>query len=257
MIVCSNLSGYNNKLVLASLFVSLLAASTYPRIASFNGQRHRQAGSKMDRRLSVTHVMVVQLSSCPAPSSVDAAVGAMSAATGEEHKLTRQDDSGSLLREYGGRARTPGNSAVYERKFMCLAISGGLVSVLEVVEPLCHVGWARALSRGLLDKRDILSMARMPRWWGALAQTGGWGVTGKEKFQAKAPDNSGPLVVGAVDSVGGYHTAEGLDRRTIFGDDDRAEFLVMSECGWLGWYQGYNGEFEVSMAFLLVEGVYL
>lgn len=211
----------------------------------------------MDRRLSVTHVMVVQLSACSAPSSVDAVAGEIPAATGEENKLTRQDDSGSLLCEYGDRTRTLANSEVCKRMSMCLAVSGGLVSVLEVVEPLCYVGWARERSRRFLNKREILSMVRTPCWWGALVQTGGQGATGKENLQEKVPDNSGPLVVGTVNSVAGYLAAEGVDSGTILGVDDRAGFLVMSECGWLGWYQGYNGEFEVSVTFLLVEGVYL
>lgn len=201
--------------------------------------------------------MVVQLSACPASSSVDAAAGAMSAATGGEHKLIRQEYSGSLLCEHGDRARTPGNSAVCEGKVMCLAVSGGLVSVLEVVEPLCHVGWARALSRRLLDKREILRMARIPCWWGATAQIGGRGVTGKEKLQAKVPDNGGLLVACPANSVTGYLAAEDVDSGTIVGDGNRAGFLVMNESGWLGWYQGCNREFEVRVAFLFVGGLHL
>lgn len=113
---------------------------------------------------------------------------------------------------------------------LCVAVSGGLASVLELVQPLRHVGWAgrdAVVSNTAVEakaygkKREVLRMARVPSTWRRAAGIG-------ECKDAKAENG---------------HNAE-----TVVDDFDgeAEEFMVMCEDGWLGWYQCHHRRFEVS-----------
>lgn len=111
---------------------------------------------------------------------------------------------------------------------ICVAVSGGLASVLELVQPLRHVGWAgrdttpsttfAAAAHG--KRREVLRMARVPSTWRRAA--------------AKIVDSK---------HAGNDHNAE-----TVVDDVDgeSEDFMVMCEDGWFGWYQCHHRRFEVS-----------
>ena len=111
----------------------------------------------------------------------------------------------------------------------CVAVSGGLASVMELVHPLRHVGWAgrgtvteaapTTAPHGSEKKREILRMSRVPSTWRR--------AVGIEGCKAVGNDHYAEPLVGDVDGAAG-------------------EFMVMCEDGWLGWYQSHHRRFEVS-----------
>lgn len=76
--------------------------------------------------------------------------------------------------------KTIGSPELYNRKKLCLAVSGGLISVLEATTPLWHMGWASGEGGMVSDdgSGEILQMARTPFGWGDTS--GGVIITGKE-----------------------------------------------------------------------------
>lgn len=153
-------------------------------------------------------------------AAADTAGRGTSLSTGKGGENFQAPAKGSSWAEVIASARGESGGGGSGRDF-CVAISGGLVSVLEVVEPLQHVGWVgrettTALTTGIYGgggkKREVARMARVPSVWRPA-------------------------------------TAE---------DDDCAadDFMVMCEDGWFGWYHGCHGRFEVSEIGVLFPCIY-
>lgn len=115
----------------------------------------------------------------------------------------------------------------------CVAVSGGLASVLELVQPLRHIEWAgrdpgtpavAVAPHGAGKKREVLRMARVPPTW-RRAEIG-VAVDGRKDGAHDHND----VTAAAVEDV----------------DGEAEEFMVMCDDGWVGWYQSHHRRFEVS-----------
>lgn len=104
---------------------------------------------------------------------------------------------------------------------VCVAISGGLMSVLEVVAPLWHIGLAGEGAQESQERKQVLTMARAPR---------GWGETALElrALSASTPTYGEREIVLSEEGKAGGNTYS-------------CGFLVMCEGGWIGWYHGSGG----------------
>lgn len=149
---------------------------------------------------------------------------------------------------------------------LCLAVSGGLISVLEVVAPLWHLHWAGAKSGGSDKRRNVLQMMRTPYGWGAkiehaldadsdasvdvdLAEDSTSSETEKE---GRVP--RGMAVRPNVTSSGvGLETPSNSVTDTTTDSDetrdpgDEAGIIVLCDGGWVGWYRS-SPSFEVRLA---------
>ena len=192
-----------------------VARKSSAAIATSTGRGYHREGTSVNRSPSVTHAMVVHF-----PARITLSL------SGEETPLVRRLDKAPLPCDFDDVVRPSDDGGSKRSKTVCLAISGGLVSVLELVEPL----WQ--FEKEPVKRREVLRMARTPRWWG---------VGGKKKG-------------GAAKRVRGSLAAKTDDHETIEGHGNRAGFVVMSEGGWLGWYHGFYGTFDVRMNHMLVQG---
>ncbi|CAM9177663.1 unnamed protein product, partial [Ectocarpus fasciculatus] len=185
-----------------------------------SGDRLGNSRFAANRRPGVSHIMAIRLSAGEEArvfgSGLDARhAGAHTAGRGTSLSRERGAENfqapakGSSWAEANVSATGEGGGGGGGRDF-CIAVSGGLVSVLEVVEPLQHVGWVgrettTALTAGVYEgggkKREVARMARVPSVWRPA-------------------------------------TAEDVD---CAADD----FMVMCDDGWFGWYHGCHGKFEL------------
>lgn len=101
---------------------------------------------------------------------------------------------------------------------ICVAISGGLMSVLEVVAPLWHIGLAGEGAQESQERKQVLTMARAPCGWGNTA------------FEPGALSASTPTYGEGEIVLSGEGKAA--------GNTNSCGFLVMCEGGWIGWYHG-------------------
>lgn len=209
--------------------------------SSIGGARGDPIGGSQfvaDRRPGVSHIMVACLpvgrdvqtfggrgGAVVAAETTGSAVGSRSEEVRLKVLLQAGAEDGSMA-PHEARAGQDYRS-VGGRDF-CVVVSGGLASVLELVQPLRHVGWAgrdavaetaAAARHGAGKKREILRMARMPSTWRRAVAIG----------DCKAADDE--------------HSAEALVDDV---DSEAEEFMVMCEDGWFGWYQSHHRRFEVS-----------
>lgn len=163
--------------------------------------------------------------------------------------------SGSLRTGAGGYGigQCDGNRSSSGRDF-CVAVSGGLASVLELVQPLQHIGWAgrdtspmlAAVLHGIGKTREILRMARVPSaWWraGAVVKAG-QAFSSRPRGESYGEDFAG--------NGKHYCHAAAAETGTVSQDVDDGEggFIVMCEDGWFGWYHSYHRRFEVNTVWL-------
>ncbi len=129
---------------------------------------------------------------------------------------------------------------------LCVAVSGGLACVLELVQPLRHVAWAgrditaaaalAAVFHGTGKKREVLRMTRVPLTWGRAAAAAAKGSRMGFDGAGGASDNrNGSTVTAAGTSATAEEEA----------DEEAEDFLVMCDGGWFGWYRSYHRRFEV------------
>lgn len=221
----------------------------------------RKGGSQFaaDRRPAVSHIMVACLTAGGgAPTlgrgsgSVAAVASVLSAAAVSAGRQSEEVKQNSLSQAAatGGSSMAPSNNrggqgcqSVGGRDF-CVAVSGGLASVLELVQPLRRVGWAgrdtgSTISMapelyGAWKKREILRLVRVPSTWRrAGAATPLEGVFEEQKNADDAhndPTTASSAAEAAVDDI----------------DGEAEEFVVMCEDGWFGWYQSHHRRFEVT-----------
>lgn len=193
----------------------------YTSGSATSGDRVGNGRFAANRRPGVSHIMAIRLSAGEEArvfgSGVDARRAAAdttgrgtSLSTGKGGENFQAPAKGSSWAEVIVSARGKSGGGGSGRDF-CVAVSGGLVSVLEVVEPLQHVGWVgrettAALTAGVYGgggkKREVARMARVPWVWRSA----------REEDVDCAPD----------------------------------DFMVMCDDGWFGWYHGYHERFEVS-----------
>lgn len=168
--------------------------------------------------------MTARLSAGPPPFLSRATETTVQAAT---HALGRAKGSAHFSQDIG---MSENNSSTIKSgaggRDICVAISGGLASVLEAVVPLWHVGWAGNRSTSSSGTKNILRMTRSPPEWRGLQ-------TGKGDGRSNTSRGSTPAF------------EEGNRNATEYDDDGRG-FFVMCEGGWLGWYHGCDGNFQVN-----------
>lgn len=136
-----------------------------------------------------------------------------------------------------------GHGGVGSRDF-CVAISGGLVSVLEVVVPLWHVGWAGERSTTSSRDREILRIARTPSRWGALvpARSEVENNTAPRSTQ-RCEDRSGTEE--STPRAGSSRGEETNYTAAKRGVHRGSGFIVMCEGGWVGWFHDHHRNLEV------------
>eukprot|EP00752_Nemacystus_decipiens_P008616 g7695.t1 len=175
-----------------------------------------------DRRPGVSHIMVACLPVGHDVQPVAGGSGAISTITSAGAAAWRQSkDTKASAPRHSGAARTADrageDSRIVGGRDCCVVVSGGLASVLELVLPLRHVGWAgrdttpNTTSAGSEHgkKREVLRMARVPSSWQRAALS---------------------IAQTVVDDV----------------DGEAEEFMVMCSGGWLGWYQCHHRRFELA-----------
>lgn len=225
--------------------LSRKARGTYRASASLSDGRNGGGPSESqfaaNRRPGVSHVMTVRLSVSGETHSLGSDTetawpnGAITT-PGEARapKNTSRDKAisagnpetfGDPISAVNGRSGRGYSTGVSGGRDFCIAVAGGLASVLEVFQPLQHVGWAGrvtepaqaattvALAEMLHSggkRREILGMSRVPSAWRRAATAAA--------------------------------TAEGQEHIVDNGGDD---VVVMCGGGWVGWYHGCHGRFEV------------
>lgn len=201
--------------------------------------------------------MVVQLQGgVPAGLTSDATV---TAGNRPRPAGTIADASGMSVTPAAEGSKCPRREVSDERdsvagwKDFCLAVSGGLVSVLEMATPLWHVGWTGAWSGPSGPRREILRLIRTPLEWGEWlgdvvvreAGTKGPGLTG-EGAGARVK-SSRPLMtssgVGLATPSNSMTDTTGSSDWTL-GADNTTGIIALCEGGWIGWYR-WAQRFEV------------
>ncbi|CAM9258655.1 unnamed protein product [Ectocarpus sp. 4 AP-2014] len=195
-------------------------SADYTSGSATSGDRVGNGQSAANRRPGLSHIMAIRLSAGKEAGVFDSGVDARRTApdtagrgtllsTGKGGENFPAPAKGSSWAEVIASARGKSGGGGSGRDF-CVAVSGGLISVLEVVEPLQHVGWVgrkttAALTAGVYGggekKREVARMARVPSVW---------------------------------------RSARGKDVDCAADD-----FMVMCDDGWFGWYHGYHGRFEL------------
>lgn len=195
-----------------------------------------------DRRPAVSHIMVACLPLSGSAQTFSGSNGAVVAISTAGSTTGRQPEEIRLkvLLEAGAAdgIMAPSNTgggndyrSVGGRDF-CVAVSGGLASVLELVQPLRHVGWAGtgtgskttppAALHGVGKTREVLRMMRVPSTWRRAEAAAAAAIEERKD----------------VDSDHNETVADDVD-----GEAD--EFMVMCQDGWFGWYQSHHRRFEV------------
>lgn len=204
-----------------------------------------------DRRPAVSHIMVACLPVGGGDKTVGDSSGAvMSIATAGLAAGRQSGDCKARALLHAGVADgilTPreARDGLHHRavggRDLCVAVSGGLASVLELVQPLRHVAWAgrdtgskgnaAAALHGAVRKREIFRMARVPSTWRRA-------VAIEELKDADHNNNNDAAAAAAAEA----------DAETVVDDVDgeAEEFMVMCQGGWFGWYRRLHGRFEVS-----------
>lgn len=141
-------------------------------------------------------------------------------------------------------------------KDICVAVSGGLISLLEVVSPLWHVGCASMRPEKSETGREIQRMMRAPPAWakglvgavkvkGTTSATDIGGARGgaSSRGMRNASTSSGIVVTTPSNSF--LETTDSAERAHDSGDTPGV--LLLCDGGWVGWYRwSYN--FEVRRA---------
>ncbi|CBN73996.1 hypothetical protein Esi_0009_0188 [Ectocarpus siliculosus] len=192
----------------------------YTSVSATSGDRVGNGRFAANRRPGVSHIMAIRLSAGEEAGVFGSGVDTRRAAadttgrgtslcTGKGGENFQAPAKGSSWAEVIASARGKSGGGGSGRDF-CVAVSGGLISVLEVVEPLQHVGWVGRettadLTAGVYGgggkKREVARMMRVPSVWRSARE---------EDIDCAADD-----------------------------------FMVMCDDGWFGWYHGYHGRFEL------------
>jgi len=211
--------------------------------ASGGGARGDPIGGSQfaaDRRPGVSHLMAVFLSAGGRGGHQEGIAKSLREAT---------TTGGSVITRAagGGGGRVSGRGYCDGREF-CVAVSGGLACVLELVQPLRHVAWAGrdttaaaalvAALHGTGKKREVLRMTRVHSTWRRAAAA------------AAAAEYSriGGDCAGDASEYPNASTVTAAGASGTFGEEaggEAEDFMVMCEGGWFGWYRNYHCRFEV------------
>ncbi|CAB1106295.1 unnamed protein product [Ectocarpus sp. CCAP 1310/34] len=190
----------------------------YPSGSATSGDRVGNGRFAANRRPGVSHIMAIRLSAGEEAgvlgsgvysrgAAADTTGRGMSPSTGKGGENFQAPAKGSSWAEVIASARGKSGGGGSGKDF-CVAVSGGLISVLEVVEPLQHVGWVGRETTAALTsggsggkKREVARIARVPSVWRSARE---------EDVDCAADD-----------------------------------LMVMCDDGWFGWYHGYHGRFEL------------
>lgn len=232
--------------------------------SSSSARPDRIGGSQFaaDRKPAISHVMVARLSfggefgvNSSTASSAGQGITAFTGTTarpsqGELSQAGSTGISAALRAAASGDGGGKCDGSNSGRDF-CIAVSGGLASVLELVQPLQHIGWAgRDASATLAAEShgggkqmgEVLRMARVPSAWrrtGLEAEEG--------QYPAFSSRPGGSSYGSDVVSKGEYDRIVTAAGTVIENADDGAGgFMIMCEGGWFGWYHICHGRFEVS-----------
>lgn len=160
----------------------------------------------------------------------------------------------------GARTEDCGSSEDGGGRDVCIAISGGLISIVEMVVPLWHVGWTGRRS-------DVLRMSRTPDFWESTTwpegRAGGGGRAACDAFDGKYQSVSRRLSLASDGSTGeaGFEAGTApFERRRVdalvssaggdeitggMGGNNASGFLFLLEGGGLGWFRSNHHTFEV------------
>lgn len=177
-----------------------------------------------------------------------AAAGSVAERQSEDLKANGPLQAGPGDRKIAPRRTRGGqghDSSVGGRDF-CVAVSGGLASVLELLQPLWHVAWAGRDTRmkktlaaelhGAGMTREILRMARVPSTWRRAAAAAATVAVAIEERKDTYNNHSAAFAAAASAAETAVENVDG----------GAEEFVVMCEDGWFGWYQSRHRRFMVS-----------